>query len=291
TLKPLIIKSYESKKQEKIETVVKSIEKNDIDLIDPFTLKDVSSKVLNGKYQNKLELVAQDLLKIIRIIPCQNGWCYIIKEYNCLIAKNVINYKSKSAIYDQLRSIRLWADGKKHITGIDALEQYHSLFEKLGIKFISDNQEIFSVFQGFKHIQLDEVNQTKIEQFLALMKDTISANDERVYEYLLNWFAFIVQNVGKKTETAIILKGLQGIGKNVFTNVLCEILAGYSSKNITDIDDFVGKFNTAIENKMLAIVNEMKNFGDSRMSNMDALKSIITEDSFVINEKYVPKHE
>ncbi|KAA6376748.1 MAG: hypothetical protein EZS28_027727, partial [Streblomastix strix] len=105
------------------------------------------------------------------------------------------------------------------------------------------------------------------------------------------WFAFIVQNVGKKTETAIVLKGLQGIGNNVFTNVLCELLAGYSSKNITDIDDFVGKFNTAIENKMLAIANEMQNFGESRMSNTDALKSIITESSFVINEKYVPKYE
>ncbi|KAA6395906.1 MAG: hypothetical protein EZS28_008566 [Streblomastix strix] len=291
TLKPLIIKLYESKKQLKIKTVVNSTEKNEIDLIDLFTLKDVSSKALNGNYQNKLELIAQDLLKIIRIISCQNSWCYIIKEYNCLIAKNVINYKSKSAIYDQLRSIRLWADGKKHITGIDALEQYHSLFEKLGIKFISDNLEIFNVFYGFKYIQIGEVIQTKIEQFLALMKDTISANDERVQEYLLNWFAFIVQKVGKKTETAIILKGLKGISKNVFTNVLCELIAGYSSKNITDIDDFVGKFNIAIENKMLAIDNEMKNFGDSRMSKMDALKSKITEDSFVINEKFVPNNE
>ncbi|KAA6398240.1 MAG: hypothetical protein EZS28_006237 [Streblomastix strix] len=136
-------------------------------------------------------------------------------------------------------------------------------------------------------MQLDEVVQIKIDQFLGLVKDTISANDERVYEYILNWFAFIVQNIGKKTETAIILKGLQGIGKNVSTNVLCELLADYSSNNITDIDDFVGKFNTAIENKLLAIVNEMKYFGESRMSNMDALKSIITESSFEINEKYV----
>ncbi|KAA6328983.1 MAG: hypothetical protein EZS28_053654, partial [Streblomastix strix] len=134
-------------------------------------------------------------------------------------------------------------------------------------------------------MQLVEVDQIKIDKFLGLVKDTISANDERVYEYILNWFAFIVQNVGKKTETAIILKGLQGIGKNVFTDVLCELLAGYSSKNITDIDDFVGKFNTVIENKMFAIANEMKNFGESRMSNMDALKSIITESSFEINEK------
>ncbi|KAA6373867.1 MAG: hypothetical protein EZS28_030606, partial [Streblomastix strix] len=267
TSKPLIIKSYESKKQQKIEIVVKSIEKNKINLIDPFTLKDIS----------RLYLVSMD-----RITLSKN---------TIVSAKNVINYKNKSAIYDQLRSIRLWADGKKHVTGIDALKQYHSLFEKLCIKFITDNEETFNVFQGFKYIQLDQVNWTKIDQFLALVKDTISANDERVYEYLLNQFAFIVQNVGKKTETAIILKRLQGISKNVFINVLCELLAGYSSKNITDIDDFLSKFNTAIEIKMLAIANEMKNFGQSRMSNMDTLKSINTEDSFVINEKYVPKHE
>ncbi|KAA6380709.1 MAG: hypothetical protein EZS28_023765 [Streblomastix strix] len=291
TIKPLLKQNYEVKKQQKISDTVQQIENHEIDLKDQFTLIDVSSKALNGKYENKLELVAQDLLRIIKVIPCQNGWCFIIKEYDCIAGKNTIKYKNKTALYDQLRSIRLWQDGKKHITAIDALEQYHSLFEKIGMKFTSNNEGIFSVFQGFKYMQLDEVDQTKIDQFLGLVKDTISANDERVYEYILNWFSFIVQNVGKKTETAIILKGLQGIGKNVFTNVLCELLAGYSSKNITDIDDFVGKFNTAIENKMLAIANEMKNFGESRMSNMDALKSIITESSFEINEKYVPKHE
>ncbi|KAA6382096.1 MAG: hypothetical protein EZS28_022377 [Streblomastix strix] len=75
----------------------------------------------------------------------------------------------------------------------------------------------------------------------------------------------LTDSAGKQIETAIILQGLQGIGKNVFTNVLCELLAGYTSKNITDIDDFVGKFNAAIENKMLAIANEMKNFGESRI--------------------------
>ncbi|KAA6398304.1 MAG: hypothetical protein EZS28_006169 [Streblomastix strix] len=291
TIKPLLKWNYEVKKQQKIFDIVQQIEKHEIDLKDQFTLIDVSSKALNGKYENKLELVAQDLLKVIKVIPCQNGWCFNIKEYDCITGKNTIKYKSRTALYDQLRSIRLWQDGKKSITAIDALEQYHSLFEKIGMKFISNNQGIFSVFQGFKCMQLDEMYQIKIHQFLGLMKDTISAIDERVYEYILNWFAFIVKNVGKKTETAIIFKGLQGIGKNVFTNVLCELLAGYSSKNITDIDDIVGKFNTAIENKMLAIANEMKNFGESRMFNMDALKSIITESSFQINEKYVPKHE
>ncbi|KAA6374510.1 MAG: hypothetical protein EZS28_029964 [Streblomastix strix] len=230
---------------------------------------------MNGKYDNKLELVAEDLLKVINAAPCQNGWCYIVKEYDCLNEKNVINYKNKTAIYDQLRTIRLWQDGKKHITAIDALEQYHSLFEKLGIKFISQNPKIFSTFQGYKYIQVDEIDQTKIDQFLGLVKDTISANNELIYEYLLNWIAYIIQNAGKKTETAPILQGLQG----------------YSTKNVTDIDDMVGKFNAVIENKMLVIANEMKNCGDARMPNMDALKSIITDSSFQVNEKYIPKRK
>ncbi|KAA6373628.1 MAG: hypothetical protein EZS28_030846 [Streblomastix strix] len=252
SIKPLLKKYYEVKKQQKISDTVQQIEKHEIDLKDPFTLIDVSSKVLNGKFENKLELVAQDLLKVIKVVLCQNGRCYVIKEYDCLRNSNTIHYKNKSAINDQLHSIRLWQDGKKHITAIDALEQYHSLFEKI-----------------------EEVDQTKIEQLLGLAKDTIAANDELIYEYLLNWYVYVIQNVGKKTETSIILQGLQG----------------YSSKNITDIDDIVGKFNAAIENKMLAIANEMKNFGESRMPNMDALKSINTENSFIVNEKYIPKHE
>ncbi|KAA6361616.1 MAG: hypothetical protein EZS28_042857 [Streblomastix strix] len=78
-----------------------------------------------------------------------------------------------------------------------------------------------------------------------------------------------MQNVEKKTDTA----------------------PRYSSKNVTDIDDKEGKFNAAIENEKLMTVNEMKNCGDARMPNMDALKSIITNNSFQVKEKNVPKQQ
>ncbi|KAA6371044.1 MAG: hypothetical protein EZS28_033429 [Streblomastix strix] len=91
-----------------------------------------------------------------------------------------------------------------------------------------------------------------------------------------------------KSEVALILQGSQGIGKNRFTDVLCELLAGYSIKNITDIDEFMSKFNSVVENIMLGIANELKNFGEARYSNMDALKSIITDNQIRINEKNQP---
>ncbi|KAA6378181.1 MAG: hypothetical protein EZS28_026292 [Streblomastix strix] len=82
TIKPLLNQNYEVKKQQKISDTVQQIENHEIDLKDPFTLIDVSSKALNGKYENKLELVAQDLLKVIKVVPCQNEQCIIIKEYD-----------------------------------------------------------------------------------------------------------------------------------------------------------------------------------------------------------------
>ncbi|KAA6384803.1 MAG: hypothetical protein EZS28_019671 [Streblomastix strix] len=163
TIQPLLKKNYDVKKQQKMTDTVQQIEKHEIDLKDAFTLTDVSSKTLNGQYENKLEFVAQDLLKVIKV--------------------------------------------------------------KLGIKIVSQNPKIFSAFQGFKYVQVDEIDQTKIGQFLALVKDTISVTNELIYEYLLNWIAYIIQKAGKKIEIAPILQGLQSIGKNIFTNALCELLA------------------------------------------------------------------
>ncbi|KAA6394455.1 MAG: hypothetical protein EZS28_010022 [Streblomastix strix] len=116
-----------------------------------------------------------------------------------------------------------------------------------------------------------------------------AAGDGNLYNYILNWIAFVIQNVGVKSEVTLILQGSQGIGKNRFTDVLCELLAGQSIKIITDIDEFTGKFNSVVENIILGIANELKNFGEARYSNMDALKSIITDNQIRINEKNQPR--
>ncbi|KAA6352988.1 MAG: hypothetical protein EZS28_051485, partial [Streblomastix strix] len=81
-IKPLLKKNYEVKKQQKISDTVQQIEKHEIDLKNVFTLTDISSKALNGQYQNKLELVAEDLLKKLKDGSYQNSWYFVIKEYD-----------------------------------------------------------------------------------------------------------------------------------------------------------------------------------------------------------------
>ncbi|KAA6393165.1 MAG: hypothetical protein EZS28_011307 [Streblomastix strix] len=121
--------------------------------------------------------------------------------------------------------------------------------------------------------------------YLDLNKETIAAGDERVYEYILNWMAWLIQNPGKKSRTTIVLQGRQGIGKNRFIDVIAELTSRYSCSNITNIDEFTGRFNSVVENKKFAVLNEIMNYNDSKKGVATVMKSIISVLTIRINEK------
>lgn len=97
-----------------------------------------------------------------------------------------------------------------------------------------------SLFQGYYYDVLDCIDLDKIQMFLDFVKDVIANENDEVYEYILNWCALMFQNPGKKSLVSIMLKGLQGSGKNSFTNILCDLLKEYATKNITDINEIAG---------------------------------------------------
>ena len=84
------------------------------------------------------------------------------------------------------------------------------------------------------------------------------------------------------------MKGVQGAGKNTFTDILAQLFIGYSNGNINDLNAVVGNFNSAIEHKVLIILNEMKSSKDAYLQDMDALKSLITDPRVRIGEKFQP---
>jgi hypothetical protein len=131
--------------------------------------------------------------------------------------------------------------------------------------------------------------------FLAHVREQITGGDNKTYDYIIDWISFIIQNRGldgKKTKTAIILKGLPGCGKNApFTDIISELLKGYANSNVTDINEISGDFNTATENKLLVVANELKNVGEGRLANFDCLKSIIKDPNLNINQKFTPRRE
>ena len=258
-----------------------------INLRDDFTLTNMLQKANKNKYQNPF-VVIEDLSKIIRKIDGETIM-YVKKIYDIHAKRHTLTFVNQTNMKEMLKSVKLWKEDKKIITAWDILEYNSSLFMIKGVKFNTDDKDVLSIFQGYKYNILDNINYNVINSFLNLIKEVICNNEEELYNYVIGWISLMIQNPGVKNETALILKGLQGIGKNTFTDVISELLVGYSCKNVTDISELTGNFNSIVENKMLIVLNEVKNCGDDRMANFNALKSIITDDTIRINEKNQPR--
>ena len=154
------------------------------------------------------------------------------------------------------------------------------------------NSDVFSLFQGFKYATpLDiPINMPLIQPFLDFIKEVICRNKKILYNYVIGWISNIMQNIGFKNEVAIVLRGLQGTGKNTFTNTLCEMMSGYSESNITDIDELSGTFNSVVESKMLLVLNELQDTNGKPVDGSGRLKSMLTEYKFRRNEKHQARY-
>ncbi|KAA6387184.1 MAG: hypothetical protein EZS28_017290 [Streblomastix strix] len=184
---------------------------------------------------------------------------------------------------------RLWDDGKKYIAVQDIFEKYSGQYVVEGVRFNSDNPNVFNVFQGFKYEKLEQVDESKIDIFIKdLTYGTIAGGNKEVFEYILNWIAFIAKHTGQKTRTVIILQGLQRIGKNRFTDAISEMFSRYSQPNISTIEEFTETFNSVVENVMFAVLNEKMNYNESKKAIEDQCEIlVVTEKARQDRKKFI----
>ena len=99
-------------------------------------------------------------------------------------------------------------------------------------------------------------------------------NDDPVVEYLLNWFAHLVQFPNKKTEVCLVFFGKQGCGKSSIAEHLLKTIIGSDKQMITSkVDKAFGRFvNT--QGKLLSVLNETS--GKETFNLAEILKDAIT---------------
>lgn len=101
-------------------------------------------------------------------------------------------------------------------------------------------------------------------------------------EYILDWFAYILQHPESRNAVCLQISTLQGVGKNLLSNAVCDYLTDEFSEPSKDIDKVIGTYNGGIDKKLLIVMNEV----DDSQKNIDLLKSTITESTIQINVKY-----
>jgi phage/plasmid-associated DNA primase len=160
-----------------------------------------------------------------------------------------------------------------------------------GVKFYSKDPGYLSLFQGYPYVNdmmYNPLDIKLIQPFLDHVYKIISDHNNELYNYILNWISYLLQNPGSKTEAAFLIIGEQSTGKNkFFTNVISKLFGRYPIANENNINNIIGRFNSSFENKILVICNELQSIDNAKHLNTDCLKSLITDNSCTIESKFV----
>ncbi|KAA6388956.1 MAG: hypothetical protein EZS28_015519 [Streblomastix strix] len=257
---------------------------NNIDLTDQFELADIQTKI--GKGENEcVEDIISAMTKIMRYIHSDTV-TFLFKQYDNLEKKYIFVWNSKSCAQDILNMIPAHFYRKKSKTLWQLAITCNQILLVKKIEFKSEETDVFSMFQGWKYHEHEEINMDLIQPYLDHIKQVISSNDTTVYEYILKWFALIIQHPEQQTRVSMILRGGQGCGKNTFTDVLSELVSGYSLRNITSLTSVTGQFNSILSNKVFIVLNEFTTFSSSIGHVVDKLKSLITDPTLEIRTKF-----
>ena len=258
-----------------------------ISLSDPFDIDTLESI----DYDGDIDKAINDVKRILVITRSGTTITIIYKSIgNSVTRAHYIQPCLKSDLHALFSDVTI-----KGVPDVDTLWKfinhptYKRQFYKKGYGFYIDNPEYFSVFAGYRIAPTTNFQMNVIQPILKHWEKIICSGESKKYEFLLNWIAYIIQKPDGRTGKAIICIGAPGAGKTTFfSNVICDLIGeDYSIRNCTDAANIFGTYNSLIEYKKLAILNEARESGSQfNKFDYDRFKSIITDDVIDINPKY-----
>jgi putative DNA primase/helicase len=115
--------------------------------------------------------------------------------------------------------------------------------------------------------------------------DYLVAGDEALRTWVLRWIAYPLQHPGAKMATAIVMRGPQGGGKNMFFEMVRDIY-GHLGTLITQ-SELESQYNDWCSAKLFVIGNEVLSRREKWQLG-GKLKNLVTEPQIPIQAKYMP---
>ena len=157
---------------------------------------------------------------------------------------------------------------------------------------------VFNTFTGFKAqhtivtpMYSPQRRQQLIQPMLDHLKLLCGSEADIAYDYLVCWLAYKLQFPRVKIGVALVMRSLQGAGKNIPFDFFSKYVIGDQYyRYINKIEQITGDFNGLMDRNLLTFLDEIQNYGGAFKSN-DLLKSILTQVQQNINKKNVEAFE
>lgn len=115
-----------------------------------------------------------------------------------------------------------------------------------------------------------------------LLLEALCDGNEEMYNYVLDWSAFMVQHPDRPAEVALVFRGAKGTGKGTYFRALAS-LAGRHSMHINNQHHFTSNFNSHLRDCIFLFADEAMWAGDKKSEG--TLKALITEPTMIIEGK------
>jgi hypothetical protein len=146
-------------------------------------------------------------------------------------------------------------------------------------------RDVYNRWVDFKMAKQDIGGEAgDVQPFTDLLWELCGA-EQKSYDYMLKWLAYLVQYPEEKPQTAIGIKGKYGIGKNLLFDFIGKEVMGdtHYFETSNPLEDIFGTYATQHEGKKLIFVDEMEVSVQRKMN--ERMKALITNKSLTINPK------
>lgn len=140
----------------------------------------------------------------------------------------------------------------------------------------------YNLWRGFAVKPADTPAHPSVELFKEHALNNICDGDQRLFDWLMGYFAHLIQRPYEKPLVALVFRGAKGTGKNALVERVGHLLGGHFM--VADDDRYLmGNFNAHLESCLFMVLDEAAWAGDKRAEGR--LKGLITGSQHVIERK------
>ena len=296
-------RSSDPKKAEEILSKYRKVDDGDLRamMVDSkynFVLKNFIDKWSN-KVIEEYDEIHKDMIKILAILADGDG-TYIVKTNKLNEDKKEIYKMTKHLGIFNHYFIKFSSKNKKDVEKISKKKfiDVLNMMDKSRITYhnrVFDPKEVnpddFNTWPGFRAdlVTEEDIDMNLIEPFLNHIRKVMSNCNDKVYGFVLNWLAQIVQEPWKKMGHALLFVGQEGAGKGRFLELIRRVIGSSLVTEANDLESVSGRFNSQLNDKLVVCFNEVQNTTKKFRGSYDKLKSIITDEEQWIERKGVDR--
>ena len=216
------------------------------------------------------------------IVPVGGGVYVANMDYDPMLDKPVFSFSSPAAFELRYRNNKVFAEGRSVGAGEWWLDHADRRQYK-GLVFSPDRE-----MPGYLNMWMGWGVQPyagECSAWLEFTYEIICNKDGEKFDYLMRYFAHMVQKPRELPETAIVFRGEEGVGKNTFFAPLIEIVGKAHFIMLTSLEQVAGRFTGHLVNVLFVLCNESIWGGDKKSQGV--LKSLITDDNQPVERKGV----